>query len=85
MEDYSLRQNPVPLVITNLKLPVMNGSEVLKMIKMIKPGTVAIAQMPYFSAVDKRDYSASMCDGFIERPAKQEQIIEVLKKHLINA
>jgi len=78
------RQNPVPLVITNLKLPVMNGSEVLKMIKMIKPGTVAIAQMPYFSAVDKRDYSASMCDGFIERPAKQEQIIEVLKKHLID-
>lgn len=78
------RQNPVPLVITNLKLPIMNGTEVLKMIKMIKPDTVAIAQMPYFSAVDKRDYSNSLCDGFIEKPAKQEQIIEVLKKHLIN-
>ncbi|MBO7143192.1 MAG: response regulator [Bacteroidales bacterium] len=76
------RQNPVPLVITNLKLPIMNGTEVLKMIKMVKPDTVAIAQMPYFSAVDKRDYSASICDGFIERPAKQEQILEVLKKHL---
>ena len=77
------RQNPVPLIITNLRLPVMNGTEVLKIIKKMTPDVVAIAQMPYFSAVDKRDYSASICDGFIEKPAKPEQIIEVLKKHLI--
>ena len=79
------RLNPTPLVITNLKLPNMNGSEVLKIIKKMSPETVAIAQMPYFSAVDKRNYSNSLCDDYIERPAKQEQIIEVLKKHLINA
>ena len=78
------RLNPTPLVITNLKLPNMNGSEVMKIIKKMSPETVAIAQMPYFSAVDKRDYSNSFCDDYIERPAKQEQIIEVLKKHLIN-
>lgn len=78
------RQNPVPLIITNLRLPVMNGTEVLKIIKKMTPDVVAIAQMPYFSAVDKRDYSASICDGFIEKPAKSEQIIEVLKKHLLN-
>ena len=79
------RLNPAPLIITNLKLPVMNGTEVLKIIKKMSPETIAIAQMPYFSAVDKRNYSNSLCDGFIEKPAKQEQIIEVLKKHLINA
>ena len=78
------RKNHPDMVITNLKLPVMNGTEALKMIKSISPKTVGIAQMPYFSAVDKRDYSNSLCDDYIERPAKQEQIIEVLKKHLIN-
>ncbi|MBR6176401.1 MAG: response regulator [Bacteroidales bacterium] len=78
------RLNPTPLIITNLKLPVMNGTEALKIIKKMSPETIAIAQMPYFSAVDKRNYSNSLCDGFIEKPAKQEQIIEVLKKYLIN-
>ncbi len=57
------------------------GNEI---IKKMSPEPVAIAQMPYFSAVDKRDYSNSFCDDYIERPAKQEQNIEVLKKHLIN-
>ncbi|MCQ2975805.1 MAG: response regulator [Bacteroidales bacterium] len=79
------RQNPnTDMVITNLKLPVISGTEALKLIKKMNPKTIIIAQLPYFSACDKREYAESGCVDYIDKPAKDKQIIEVLKKHFLH-
>jgi|GEM_PF-417709 len=78
------RQNSdVQMVISNLKLPMMNGSEAMKLIRKMSPSIITVAQIPYFSAEDKRAFSESGCDCYIDRPASDLQVRELLAKYLL--
>ncbi|MBO7438786.1 MAG: response regulator [Bacteroidales bacterium] len=78
------RQNSdVQMVISNLKLPMMNGSEAMKLIRKMSPSIITVAQIPYFSAEDKRAFSESGCDCYIDRPANDLQVRELLAKYLL--
>ncbi|MCQ2253454.1 MAG: response regulator [Bacteroidales bacterium] len=74
----------IKMIISNLKLPMMNGSEAMKLIRKMRPGIVTVAQISYFSAEDKRAFADSGCDAFIDRPANAQQVREVLMKFLAN-
>ena len=78
------RQNSdVQMVISNLKLPMMNGSEAMKLIRKMSPSITTVAQIPYFSAEDKRAFAESGCDCYIDRPANDLQVRELLAKYLL--
>ncbi len=78
------RQNSdVQMVISNLKLPMMNGSEAMKLIRKMSPSIITVAQIPYFSAEDKRAFSESGCDCYIDRPANDLQVRDLLAKYLL--
>ena len=78
------RQNSdVQMVISNLKLPMMSGSEAMKLIRKMSPSIITVAQIPYFSAEDKRAFSESGCDCYIDRPANDLQVRELLAKYLL--
>ena len=80
------RQNSdVQMVISNLKLPMMNGSEAMKLIRKMSPSIITVAQIPYFSAEDKRAFSESGCDCYIDRPANEQQVRELLSKYLLRS
>ncbi len=72
----------IAMVISNLKLPMMNGADAMKLVRRLKPGIPTVAQISYFSAEDKRAFAESGCDAYIDRPANGEQIREVLSKCL---
>jgi signal transduction histidine kinase len=72
------RKNPdVQLIISNLQLPQMSGLEAMKLIKKMSPQVTTIAQIPYFSAEDKRSYTFSGCSGFIDKPANAQQVKDI--------
>lgn len=75
--------NNISLIITNLKLPIMNGTEAAKLIKRINPSMPILAQLQYFSAADKRDFAESGCNGYLEKPFNALQITQDLKKYLM--
>ena len=78
------RQNSdVQMVISNLKLPMMSGSEAMKLIRKMSPSITTVAQIPYFSAEDKRAFAESGCDCYIDRPANDLQVRELLDKYLL--
>lgn len=80
------RQNSdVQMVISNLKLPMMNGSEAMKLIRKMSPSIVTVAQIPYFSAEDKRAFTESGCDCYIDRPANELQVRDMLAKYLLRS
>ena len=80
------RQNSgVQMVISNLKLPMMNGSEAMKLIRKMSPSIVTVAQIPYFSAEDKRAFSESGCDCYIDRPTNELQVRDLLAKYLLRS
>lgn len=78
------RQNSdVQMVISNLKLPMMSGTEAMKLIRKTSPSIITVAQIPYFSAEDKRAFTESGCDCYIDRPANDQQVRELLAKYLL--
>ena len=78
------RQNSdVQMVISNLKLPMMNGSEAMKLIRKMSPSIITVAQIPYFSAEDKRAFTESGCNCCIDRPANELQVRDLLAKYLL--
>ena len=78
------RQNSdVQMVISNLKLPMMSGSEAMKLIRKMSPSITTVAQIPYFSAEDKRAFAESGCDCYIDRPSNDMQVRELLAKYLL--
>ncbi len=80
------RQNPdISLVISNLKLPMMSGTEAMKLIRKMSPSIVTVAHIPYFSAEDKRAFADSGCDSYIDRPANEMQVRELLSKYLLRS
>ncbi len=77
------KNNPeTVMVISNLTLPGISGTEVMKIIKKINPQVNTIAQISYFSAQDRRDYSFSGCDSFIDKPVNPQQIEEIIEKYI---
>lgn len=73
----------IQMVISNLRLPMMNGSEAMKLIRKMNPSIITVAQIPYFSAEDKRVFAESGCDFYIDRPANEMQVKDLLAKHLL--
>ena len=81
LEHY--RNNPdIELIISNLSLPEINGSEAMKIIRKMDTKIPMVAQIPYFSAEEKRQLQLSCCDAFIDKPANIQQVKEIIKKYV---
>jgi len=70
----------VRLVISKLRLPMMNGVDAMRLIRKLNPNIATVAQISYFSAEDKRAFAESGCSAYIDRPASAQQVREVLEK-----
>ena len=77
------RNNPdIELIISNLTLPEINGSEAMKIIRKMDNKIPMVAQIPYFSAEEKRLLQLSCCDAYIDKPANIQQVKEIIKKYI---
>jgi PAS domain S-box-containing protein len=72
----------IDLVLMDIKMPLLNGYEATKRIKMIRPELPIIAQTAYAMISDKLDADKAGCDGYLSKPIKIYQIQEVLQEHL---
>lgn len=81
--EFVRNKKEINLIITNLSEPVIKGSETIKLIKKINPQIHILAQISYFSARERKMFSESDCEDFIEKPVKEENLINTLKKILL--
>jgi signal transduction histidine kinase/CheY-like chemotaxis protein len=68
----------IGIVLMDLKMPVMNGYDAAKMIKDLRPEIYIIAQTAYAMA-DERERALSICDAYISKPFKKEQLLSLIK------
>lgn len=73
----------VQMIISNLKLPMMNGAEAMKLIRNVQPSIITVAQVSYFSAEDKRAFAESGCNCYIDKPVNAMQVRDLLAKYLV--
>jgi CheY-like chemotaxis protein len=80
-----VKTNPeIQIVLMDLKMPVMDGFEAIKLIKRIKPGLPIIAQSAYAFSNDQKKAKIAGCDDFISKPVKRELLLSMINKHISN-
>jgi PAS domain S-box-containing protein len=73
----------INLVLMDLKMPVMDGFEAIKIIKRLRPDLPIIAQTAYSSDSDKGKALVCGCNNFISKPFKKEELLALIHEYLV--
>lgn len=71
----------IVLVLMDLQMPVMNGFESTKQIKMIRPELPVIAQTAFVMPEDIEQATQSGCDDFLAKPIKSRDLLEKIRSY----
>ncbi|MCF8379874.1 MAG: response regulator [Bacteroidales bacterium] len=70
------------LILMDIKMPIMNGFEATKEIRVLQPLVPIIAQTA-FTLGDDRDRSfAAGCNDFLTKPIRKNELISIMSKYL---
>jgi CheY-like chemotaxis protein len=72
----------IDLVLMDIKMPLVNGYDATRKIKINRPELPVIAQTAYATFADKEESFKSGCDGYLSKPIQFKQLNELLVKHL---
>lgn len=70
----------IGLILMDIKMPVMNGYETLKEIRKLDTEIPIIAQTAYALSEDSAKIESAGFDGYISKPIKKDQLIELIEK-----
>lgn len=86
LEHLKTNSESYGLVLADVRMPAMNGFELVKKIKSMHP-TIKLLLMSAFEFND-RDLSKVLnsikIDGYIQKPVSTKQLISIIEKHLQN-
>ncbi|MDP2337313.1 MAG: ATP-binding protein [Bacteroidota bacterium] len=72
----------ISLVLMDLKMPVMNGYDAMKLIKQIKPNLTIVAQTAYAESDSKQKAMNSGFDNYLVKPIDRVLLMEVINGYL---
>lgn len=75
----------IDIVLMDIKMPVMNGYEATTIIKKIRPNLPVIAITAFALEGDSQKAYNAGCDGYIPKPVKKDQLMEVINKVLVTS
>lgn len=85
LEHFNTNYVNYGLVISDLRMPAMNGFDFIKGVKQIR-SEVKVLLMSAFSVEDDSDFTmrikAYNIDGFIQKPFSIRQLNKIVKKHM---
>lgn len=80
--DILKNDNSIGLVLLDIKMPQVNGLDVLKAIKEAYPDKKVVMVTGYRSVETASEASKHGADGYIVKPFKSEEILETVKKYI---
>ena len=75
--------NPPDLVLMDIKMPVMNGFDALKIIRDKIPDLPVIAQTAYALVDDKDRIIQAGFDDYITKPIQKALLLDIIGKYMI--
>jgi PAS domain S-box-containing protein len=76
------QQNNVDLVLLDLRMPEMDGYQVLKEIRSKKPDTLVIVQTAYAMQDDIRNFKEAGFNDYLTKPISDDKLFGLLNKYL---
>ena len=79
LQVYKEHKDKIDLVILDMKMPDMGGSEVYDRIKGMDPGVRVLLASGYSTDSHVRELLGRGCDGFIEKPYSREELSKTIR------
>ena len=79
--DLCLTHPEISLVLMDMKMPVMDGQEATRLIKMQRPDVVIIAVTAFGMSGDEQRFLDAGCDDYLPKPIKKEEFFSKLSAH----
>ncbi len=77
------KKNKIDIVLMDIKMPVMNGYEATRQLKILFPKLPVIAQTAYAMSDDHEKAIESGCDQYISKPIKRDALLELMNLYLV--
>ncbi|MDY6800980.1 MAG: transporter substrate-binding domain-containing protein [Bacteroidota bacterium] len=81
IEIFNSRKD-IDLILMDIKMPVLNGIEAIKLIRQLNPDIPIIAQTAYAMQEDKELILQSGCNNYLSKPIKTNELISMLNQYL---
>jgi CheY-like chemotaxis protein len=82
----SVENNPeIDMVLMDMKMPVMDGYEATRQIKLLRPKLPVIAQTAYAFIEDQENARLAGCDDYISKPIRKRLLLEKIRKLYVRA
>jgi len=76
------RNNPdIDLILMDIQMPQMNGYEATKEIRIFNKEVIILAQTAFALEGDKAKTIAAGCNGYISKPIKREELVNLLQHY----
>lgn len=79
---FDEHKNEIDLVLMDIRLPGINGYEVTRHIKQIRPELPVIAQTAYAMEIEIIKARESGCDDYITKPLDRRLLLDMIARHL---
>jgi CheY-like chemotaxis protein len=75
-------KNKIDLVLMDIQMPVMNGFDATRAIKLENPKVPIISQTAYAMAEDKTKSLEAGCDDYIAKPIPSQKLLEMISRYI---
>ena len=72
----------IDLILLDIRLPDLNGLDLARQMKELRPEIPIIAQTAYASESDHNDCLLAGCDGYVPKPIQQSKLFEAIAQTL---
>jgi DNA-binding NtrC family response regulator len=81
LEHFQINYRNYRCVITDYRMPSMNGAQLLDKVKMVNPDVKGIL-MSAFEMHDDLFKECHSIDKFLSKPIKMSELIEIVQQHI---
>jgi len=74
----------IDLILMDIKMPVMNGYDATRAIRLFNKDVIIIAQTAYALPGDKNKALEAGCNAYISKPTKKNALLEIISKYFPN-
>lgn len=81
--EFARAYNDIDLILMDIKMPVKNGVEATREIRLFKPNLPIIATTAFAIPGDREVFLKAGCDDYIPKPLKSDTLIDMVNKFVV--